>query len=89
MSELKHIPVGWSPEPEVDPWEVGLAECNTVEEVRAFLDRPDGALPEDAILVPTEGMTPEQLDGAADQMAAALLPKVNEWRLKNGFAPSH
>ncbi len=49
--------------------------------------RPPSALPEDAILVPTEGMTLEQLDEVAVQMAAAFLPKINEWRVKNGLPP--
>ena len=45
------------------------------------------ALPEEAILVPTEGMTLEELDEVAVQMAAALLPKVNAWRVENGYPP--
>lgn len=45
------------------------------------------ALPEDAILAPTEGMTLEQLDVVAVQMVAAFLPRMNEWREKNGLPP--
>ncbi len=48
---------------------------------------PAAALPEDAILVPTEGMSLEELDEVAVQMAAAFLPKINEWRVKNGYPP--
>lgn len=48
---------------------------------------PASALPEDAILVPTEGMTTEQLDAVAEQMAAALLGPINQWRKKNGLPP--
>ena len=49
--------------------------------------RPSSALPEDAILVPTEGMTLEELDEVAVQTTAAFLPKINEWRVKNGLPP--
>lgn len=49
--------------------------------------QPASAVPEDAILIPTEGMTLEQLDEVAVQMAAAFLPKINEWRVRNGFPP--
>jgi hypothetical protein len=48
---------------------------------------PASALPEDAILIPTEGMTPEQLDAVADGMVAALLPGINKWRAANGLPP--
>lgn len=45
------------------------------------------ALPEDTILVPTEGMTPEELGALAAEMAAALLGPLNEWREANGLPP--
>ena len=48
---------------------------------------PTSSLPEDAIIVPTEGATPEQLDKIAAEMSAALLPKINAWRVKNGYPP--
>ena len=41
----------------------------------------------DIVLIPTEGMTPDDIDAVADEMVAALLPAINAWREKNGLPP--
>lgn len=53
--------------------------------VDASAQNPKSVLPEDAILVPTEGMSLEQLYAVGDSLTAALIPLVNEWRVANGL----
>jgi hypothetical protein len=48
---------------------------------------PASALPEDAILIPTEDMSEDQIDEVADEMAAALFSKIDAWRAKHGLPP--